>query len=98
MLADPCRPTAIFCVNDLTALGILRGLCRRGLSVPEDIALVGYDDVEFVGLLASRAGWRLAIIPFGQTAHGSRCRRASLDGPSADCYLEVTENKIVFHI
>jgi hypothetical protein len=70
MLADPCRPTAIFCVNDLTALGILRGLCRRGLSVPEDIALVGYDDVEFVGLLASSAGWRLASSPLDRRPTG----------------------------
>jgi LacI family transcriptional regulator len=53
LLADPRPPTAIFCVNDVTALGVLRGLLRRGLSVPEDVALVGYDDVEFAGLLAT---------------------------------------------
>jgi LacI family transcriptional regulator len=53
LLADPHPPTAIFCVNDITALGVLRGLRGRGLSVPEDIALVGYDDVEFAGLLAT---------------------------------------------
>jgi LacI family transcriptional regulator, galactose operon repressor len=53
LLADPHRPTAIFCVNDITALGVLRELRRRGLSVPEDMALVGYDDVEFAGLLAT---------------------------------------------
>jgi LacI family transcriptional regulator len=53
LLADPDPPTAIFCVNDVTALGVMRGLLRRGLSVPEDVALVGYDDVEFAGLLAT---------------------------------------------
>jgi LacI family transcriptional regulator len=53
LLADAHRPTAIFCVNDITALGVMRGLRRRGLSVPEDVALVGYDDVEFAGLLAT---------------------------------------------
>ena len=41
------RPTAAFCTNDLLALGLLRGLSQAGVSVPGDIALVGYDDIEF---------------------------------------------------
>jgi LacI family transcriptional regulator len=41
------RPTAAFCTNDLIALGLLRGLSQAGVSVPGDIALVGYDDIEF---------------------------------------------------
>ncbi len=45
--------TAIVCVNDLTALGVLRGLRRRGLSVPDDVAVVGYDDVEFAAVLTT---------------------------------------------
>lgn len=45
--------TAIACVNDLTALGVLRGLRRRGIRVPEDIAVVGYDDLEFAAILST---------------------------------------------
>jgi DNA-binding LacI/PurR family transcriptional regulator len=41
------RPTAVFCSNDLVALGLLHELTRRGLRVPQDVALVGYDDIDF---------------------------------------------------
>jgi LacI family transcriptional regulator len=41
------RPEGIVCHNDLLALGIIAGLRRCGLRVPEDIAVVGLDDIEF---------------------------------------------------
>jgi LacI family transcriptional regulator len=41
------RPTAAFCANDLLALGLLQQMVRLGLRVPEDVAIVGYDDIEF---------------------------------------------------
>ncbi|MCK0118603.1 LacI family transcriptional regulator [Isoptericola sp. S6320L] len=53
LLDAPDRPTAVFCVNDLVALGALRTLRRAGLSVPDDVALVGYDDVTFAAELAT---------------------------------------------
>jgi len=39
--------TAVFCANDMLALGLLRGLGQAGVSVPGDLAVVGYDDIEF---------------------------------------------------
>lgn len=41
------RPDALFAANDLLALGLLQGLVSAGVRVPEDIALIGYDDIEF---------------------------------------------------
>lgn len=49
-LAD--RPTAVFCVNDLLALGVLQAMYAAGVSVPEDVAIVGYDDIEFAAAAA----------------------------------------------
>ena len=46
------RPTAIICGNDLLALGVLLELQERHLRVPDDFALVGYDDVEFAAALS----------------------------------------------
>lgn len=46
LLALKKPPDAVFCYNDLLAAGALRTLLRRGLRVPEDVALVGFDDIE----------------------------------------------------
>lgn len=46
LLDQPERPDAVFCFNDALALGALRTLCARGSRVPEDVAVVGIDDVE----------------------------------------------------
>jgi LacI family transcriptional regulator len=46
------RPTAVFCANDLLALGLLQDTTRRHLSVPHDLAIVGYDDIDFAAAAA----------------------------------------------
>jgi LacI family transcriptional regulator len=46
------RPTAVFCGNDLLAMGVLQEMTQRGLRVPQDIAIVGYDDIEFAAAAA----------------------------------------------
>jgi LacI family transcriptional regulator len=46
------RPTAVFCANDLVALGALQEMTLRGWKVPDDIAIVGYDDIDFAAAAA----------------------------------------------
>jgi LacI family transcriptional regulator len=46
------RPTAAFCANDLLALGLLQQMTRMGVDVPHELAIVGYDDIEFAGAAA----------------------------------------------
>ena len=45
------RPTAIFVFNDYMAYGVYRGITKSGLRVPEDISVVGFDDIHQVKYL-----------------------------------------------
>lgn len=46
------RPTAVFTCNDLMALGVLRGLRKTSLSVPDDLSLVGFDDIPLASVVS----------------------------------------------
>jgi LacI family transcriptional regulator len=41
------RPTAILCSNDMTAIGVLRAAYHAGLRVPQDLSVIGLDDIDF---------------------------------------------------
>jgi LacI family transcriptional regulator len=47
MLQSGALPTAIMCSNDTTAIGVLRAAYHTGLRVPEDLSLIGLDDIHF---------------------------------------------------
>ncbi len=46
LLDLPSPPDAVFCFNDLLAIGALRAAAERGVRVPEDVAIVGFDNTE----------------------------------------------------
>jgi len=45
------RPTAVFAVNDMTAFGIIQELFNNGVRVPEDISVIGFDNVEVSSMI-----------------------------------------------
>ena len=47
LLSRTRPPTAVFCFNDMTAIGVLGALQRAKIRVPEEMSVVGFDDVEF---------------------------------------------------
>jgi LacI family transcriptional regulator len=52
-LLDTKRPpTAVVCANDLIAIGVLDVARQRSLRVPEDLAIVGFDDIEAASLVS----------------------------------------------
>jgi LacI family transcriptional regulator len=51
-LPSGTRPTAVFCANDLLALGVLQEMTTHRIRVPDGVAIVGYDDVVFAAAAA----------------------------------------------
>lgn len=69
------RPTAVFCFNDLTAIGALRALRAAGLAAPRDVSIIGYDDIA----LAAYAEPPLTTIAQQTFELGRRALLLSLD-------------------
>lgn len=51
LLDSGLRPTAIQSANDMMAIGVLKALAARGLKVPRDVSLIGFDDIELCKLV-----------------------------------------------
>jgi DNA-binding LacI/PurR family transcriptional regulator len=61
------RPTAVFAINNLVAVGAVKAIRECGLAVPDDIALVAFDDIEHVASL-----WPfLTVMPQAPETFGS---------------------------
>ncbi|MEV0583673.1 LacI family DNA-binding transcriptional regulator [Nonomuraea sp. NPDC050310] len=69
LLAAGPLPEAVFCANDLLALGLLRGLLQAGVRVPEQVRVVGYDDIDLAGAsVVALTSVRQPIRRLGQVA------------------------------
>ncbi|WP_433329748.1 LacI family DNA-binding transcriptional regulator [Spirillospora sp. CA-294931] len=73
-------PTGVFCANDLLAIGVINELIRLGVRVPDDIAVIGYDDIELATSAAvplttirqprRELGWEAAELALAEIAEG----------------------------
>ena len=75
LLDRPDRPTAIFAVNDNTAIGVMAAAHALGLRIPDDLSLVGYNDIPIVSRLPIPL--TTVRVPFQQiaAAHSSSCTK-----------------------
>lgn len=46
ILTAPNRPTAVMCSNDMTAVGVLHQAYKSGLRIPQDLSVIGFDDIQ----------------------------------------------------
>jgi len=79
------RPDAIFAANDLLAMGVLQALMMQGnVRVPEEIALIGYDDIDFASAaVVPLSSIRQPAALIGYTAVDLLMKEAALDGEQA---------------
>jgi LacI family transcriptional regulator len=75
LLALADRPTALFCGNDLMAIGAMEAISELGLKVPDDISVMGYDDQE----LARYTHPPLSTLVLPNYEMGQRAAEALLD-------------------
>lgn len=92
LLALPQRPSAIFAVNDNTAIGTLSVLIRNGISVPRDISLVGYNDIPIVSRLPTAL--TTIRVPFDQIASAA-IELLQDDASGTDQRLRVTAPTLI---
>lgn len=69
LLDRPDRPTAVFAVNDNTAIGVMAAAHALGLRIPDDLSLVGYNDIPVVSRLP--VPLTTVRVPFHQVATGA---------------------------
>jgi LacI family transcriptional regulator/LacI family repressor for deo operon, udp, cdd, tsx, nupC, and nupG len=81
LLALDDRPTAIFAASDTQAIGVLEAAHDTGLRVPEDLSLVGYDDLEVAGYLGLTTV-RQSLFESGQ--RGAQILLQAIDGQVPD--------------
>ena len=81
LLDRPDRPTAIFAVNDNNAIGVMAAAHALGLRVPDDLSLVGYNDIPVVSRLP--VPLTTVRVPFPQIAANALelLREAGNDNP-----------------
>ena len=82
------RPDAVFAANDLLALGVLQAFTRGGIRVPDDIALIGYDDIYFAASAAiPLSSIRQPSFDVGRTA--TELLMAEVEGTDSGRYQHV---------
>ncbi|MEV6283854.1 LacI family DNA-binding transcriptional regulator [Kribbella sp. NPDC051770] len=74
LLALPNRPRAIICANDIIAVGLIDAAREAGLSLPDDLAVIGFDDIDTANLITPH----LTTVVNPARDVGAACARALL--------------------
>ncbi|QFZ72630.1 LacI family DNA-binding transcriptional regulator [Streptomyces fagopyri] len=91
-LADERECTAVFAANDQMALGLLRALHERGLRIPEDVSVIGFDDIPEAGsFLPPLTTVHQDFAEVGRLCVEGVLRRMHLDGTEHGTTLVPTE-------
>jgi LacI family transcriptional regulator len=93
-LLDEGSPTAIFAANNTLAEQVWHVLRRRGLRIPADVSLVGFDDVPWMGMVdPAITVVEQPTLELGRKAAHLLLRR--LNGPTLEPALEILQPRLV---
>ena len=85
LLAGEEKPDAIFCVNDVMALGAVKAIQEGGLRIPEDLAVIGFDDIELAALPNRPSpAWRSQNTKLARSRRNFSFNRSKVPCPLAD--------------
>lgn len=95
LLSGPNRPSAVFCYNDRTAMGFYEAAKELGISIPGDLAVIGFDDQEVIAAHLRPALTSIALPHYEIGVRGIRALLRSVEGdPSGG--IELVECPPVF--
>jgi DNA-binding LacI/PurR family transcriptional regulator len=89
LLDLPTPPTAVFAASDTQALGVLEALRERGLSVPDDLSVIGFDDVDSAGHAALTTVHQPLIDSGRQAVRIVEEERIEPGRPAERCLLDI---------
>jgi LacI family transcriptional regulator len=96
LLERPRRPTAVFCANDVMAIGALDTVFSRRLKAPEDIALVGVDDIDAAALVRpSLTTVRIPSLEIGRTAGALLLDRLSQGAAAPSRHILIPHSLVI---
>ena len=86
LMQQPDRPTALFCFNDRMAMGAYDALRKLGLSIPQDVAVIGFDNQEIIAahLYPALTAMELPHYRMGQWAVEELLRLIAQEGPTTE--------------
>jgi DNA-binding LacI/PurR family transcriptional regulator len=87
------RPTAVFCANDLMAIGFIAKATEMGFSVPTDVSVAGYDDIDF-GAYARPSLTTVTTAPHSLGERAASCLLGMVDG-EAPSHVETEPTRLV---
>jgi len=86
------RPTAVLCSNDMTAIGVMREAFDYGIRVPEDLSLVGFDDIRMAQFMIPP----LTTVQMSQTELANLAFQALLNHVESDS-LSLKHKEYILH-
>jgi LacI family transcriptional regulator, galactose operon repressor len=84
LLELPERPTGLFCFSDLMAMGAYRAAAEAGLRIPQDLSVVGFDDMQFVASGLHPSLTTVALPHYEMGSWGVRQLIALMDSPAGE--------------